>query len=197
MQTQNIITDNGSQVNVGWIFWIQWILANGIPVFVVWAISLVVSINFILGMCILFGIFLGSLQWFILHRHVFWVTYHWILVTSISWIVGFFVAIALSLMLAGLDPTGNWSKLDVVKLTSIFGGLIGISIGLAQWFILSKHSYQTYWWVLVNSIGWAVGFGLGGYWLSSFDSFVVAGTIAGIITGGPLIWLLRHQLTFT
>ncbi len=76
----------------------------------------------------------------------FWV--FWILANAIGATAGYllYFEVAFRLRLGGLDAG------------LIIGvALIGLSLGIAQWFILAKYGYSNAWWILASTIGWASG----------------------------------------
>jgi hypothetical protein len=82
-------------------------------------------------------------------------------------------------------------QLQVINFIAILGGVI---LGVAQWRILRQIVSKAQWWILVNAIIGSVLFGS----ITSnpyYEPFtLVAGIIMGGITGGVLVFLLKHPL---
>jgi len=76
-----------------------------------------------------------------------------------------------------------------------------VTVGLAQWFVLRRYVAAAGWWVLASAIAWAVGWLIIGAVADAGDpppttAYVigaVGAAVAGVITGGALVWLLRTR----
>jgi hypothetical protein len=86
----------------------------------------------------------------------------------------------------------------------VLGLLAGlVSVGIAQYTVLKSHCHRAGWWVVVNIIGWIASI-LGGLYaaeylieqepLQWYVTCVMIGLMAGVITGTPLVWLLRQPI---
>jgi len=74
---------------------------------------------------------------------------------------------------------------------TVTGAVIGISVGIPQWFVLRPYAQRAEWWGLSNMVGWILG-------LAMIDvvgqglGFPLVGMVSGTLTGGMMVWLLRN-----
>lgn len=87
--------------------------------------------------------------------------------------------------------------------------MVGLACGITQWRALRGRLSRPGWWVLVNTLGLAIGAGAGVGWLILLNTLTgtnyyeglasiivlasfgaVSGAVGGAITGGVLVWLL-------
>jgi hypothetical protein len=115
------------------------------------------------------GIFIGVTQWLVL-RPLFAQTGWWALATSVSWVLGWGVIILF------FPP----------QITTLTGAFIGCVTGVTQWVLLRQWVPQAYWWIVVSTLGWAVGMG-------SLAESPFVGLIVGITTGIGLELLVRYS----
>jgi hypothetical protein len=66
----------------------------------------------------------------------------WVLATTVGWVVGFALCEGFK---------------DFVESFRSDGAVIGVSIGIAQWLVLTRRINHAGWWVLASTIGFAVG----------------------------------------
>ena len=122
----------------------------------------------------------------------FWLA--WVLANSVGWIVGMGLAWLLSVF---ISPLLNAGWMPVIWL--IGGMLVGINLGINQWFLLRPLRYGTLnkranWWVLANVVGWAVslliviGFGAG-----ARIGYPLVGLIFGVVVGIPQTFVLSTR----
>ena len=98
---------------------------------------------------------------------------------------------------------------------AVFGAVVGASVGIAQWLVLRRQVPRAGWWVLVSTVGGAIGFAASGAAdqavggavgfaayeeAAGFDLSGVMGggagfAVNGAITGVVLVWLLRQTIT--
>ncbi len=141
-----------------WGLWMRWILATTLGWVAGWAIS-----EFAVGLIVGLG------QWVVLRKrlaHAEW----WVLASGISW------AAARGLAEAVFAPQ------SVV----LIGGTLGLALGLAQWLFLREHVVQAWWWIVVNTLSWAVG-------LTGFLGASLVGAVVGAVTGLALEPMLRYS----
>jgi hypothetical protein len=141
-----------------WTLWLKWILASTLG----WAIGLVLRVEFAIGVAV------GILQWLVLRplvRGAGW----WIPASAGGWGVG---AALVTLVLRPENPF-------------IAPVIIGVGIGVAQWLVLRWQFQRAWWWIVLSTLGWAVGM-MGVFGAS------LAGAAAGAVTGVALELLLRH-----
>ena len=144
------------------------------------------------------GAVIGIGQWVVLRPHLHQSAW-WVLANIIGWtmagiVLGFVVnpedtVLSQNTFYKTVTSVGAFSFLIILGL--VLGAVGGGVSGFLQWFILRWNSYQVRWWVGASLVGWAIGgalvstvLGGGGAWLG--------GAIAGVITGIPLAWFLRH-----
>lgn len=128
-----------------------------------------------------------------------WIVMRRILRTSILWTLTIPVAIPLGFSIIRIIPEVIFPIKDddsIAALTIIFL-IVGLIIGLLQWFILRKRLSRAYIWVLGNSVGVGLGF-----WLimvtelinqSTILSFVVVALVYSLITGFVLSRLSGYK----
>lgn len=140
-----------------WILWAKWILVSTLG----WVLGGVLALE------ILTGLVIGALQWIVLRpliRQSGW----WILSSALGWAAGQ----GLALLFPPLEG-------KLLLMTTI-----GAALGFGQWLILRWQIYRAWWWIVLSTLGWAVG---GTQILG--ESMI--GTIAGAATGIALEFLLR------
>jgi hypothetical protein len=132
------------------------------------------------------GTSVGILQWLVMRRHVSRAGW-WILVSIVGFGIGKLIGDAIAQAVSG--PVG----------IGLSGGAIGASLGLAQWLILRRHVVEAGWWVLASALAWAVGWSIvmlaeetaGGPTGTAYLIGAAGAAVAGVVTGGSLIWLFR------
>ena len=84
--------------------------------------------------------------------------------------------------------------------------LVGLVIGLAQWWVLRSQSRNLWPWLLANMVGWGIGLFVGTVLLRLVGSVfgpnmaisvvitLLAGGLAGAIIGGATGWALMRVL---
>lgn len=89
--------------------------------------------------------------------------------------------------------------------------MVGLACGITQWRALRGRLSRPGWWVLANTLGLAIGAGVGMGWVTLLNTLTgtnyyeglasvmvlasfgaVSGAVGGAITGGVIVWLLRH-----
>ncbi|WP_414565168.1 MULTISPECIES: protein kinase domain-containing protein [unclassified Anabaena] len=124
-------------------FYAQWLLANVFGYaggfflgFNVVAISVAMPFGLIAGnlaaVCF-WGLAVGVKQWFVLRRQVSFPAWSWILVTTLAFIIPFY--------LVGLN---NWIH---------FAAVHGLIVGFGQWLVLRPFVPKSSWWILTNVLG--------------------------------------------
>ena len=102
-----------------------------------------------------------------------------------------------------MDVAAKWGLAYSLPVAVAFGGVI---VGIWQAFLLRPHLPNTIWWVVGSAVGWplaaataafadSLSHSLRGVWGAVAFLGVVAGggLILGLVTGMPLVWLLRHK----
>ena len=182
---------------LGWAFWLTWVLANSVAwilgMAMLWVLNFVLSpltqgpLNLV-GWAIagaLVGALFGVNQWFLFRplgadtigHWAHW----WFLATIAGWSITTTVVIGLG--------TGENLGFPVI------GAVIGISVGIPQWFVLRPYAQKAEWWGLSNTVGWILGLALLDL-LNQAIAFPLVGVVSGAVTGGMMVWLLRkHQVS--
>jgi hypothetical protein len=181
-------------------FWGGWVLVNSIIV----AIVITTSFTFgyiphpIIGWWGI-GIFISIIQQIYLQRYV-WLE-KWTLFSVFGWLIGVLVG-----KIAVGWQAGSWD---------VDWALIGLSVGIAQYFSMRKYVYQAGWWILASSAALIMAGALGGATALLEDWFMfkgwidlnqnvaeiigyilaamVGGAVYGALTGGWLIWLIWNK----
>jgi len=114
------------------------------------------------------GVALGILQWLVL-QHYIPNAWRWIPATILGWVSG--STLILVVLPQGMD---------------FFAGMIlGITIGVAQWFIMRREVCWAEWWIVINVVAWTTGMAL-------LPGLLSTGAMAGALTGIALELLLRY-----
>ncbi len=114
------------------------------------------------------GLTVGFFQAVILYQRID-KAWRWALASTIGWIAG-------GLLSFLIVPAG----LEIIE-----GILIGLAVGLAQWTVVhSSHTWAA-WWPMISLIGWTTG-------ISLLPGQLMTGTMAGLITGVALEFVLRY-----
>ncbi|MEA3351821.1 MAG: hypothetical protein U9Q82_14490, partial [Chloroflexota bacterium] len=113
------------------------------------------------------GLAVGLLQGLIL-RPMIARTGWWVVASSVGWIVGWGLIIAIPL-----------------QLESINGAILGATMGVAQWFVLRKKIPQAGWWIIISTLAWTLG-------LAQIMGEALVGTVVGIVSGIALELQLRY-----
>jgi hypothetical protein len=140
-----------------WALWVKWILANTLGWVIGWAFLPELAV----------GALVGAAQWVVVRpliRRDGW----WIPASAAGWAAG--RAIVVTVL-----PPGTGGVAEAT---------IGALFGIAQWLVLRGQVYGAWWWIVVSTLGWAVGLTgtLGASW---------AGAVAGVATGIALEFLMR------
>jgi hypothetical protein len=186
-------------IGVGFALWVQWLAATAIGLAAGEAVaSFVPEDTILLGTAhsAMLGLVLGTMQWLILRRHIEMAT-RWILATLIGSAVGGGVGLAASFA-AGATVIQPWALLP-----------FGVALGVCQWLVLRTRFPGSGWWTLAYGlglplsfvVGLVVSFSIGFEWenvdavfrMVSLAFFgAVTGAVFGMLSGGLLVWFLRH-----
>lgn len=198
---------------VGWVFLLQWILATASGVTVgKYLGTLVGAFGFVAGFPValavsglVVGTIVGIMQRLVLRQQQVDQVERWVLVNAVGGTLGAAVAGAVISIL----------PINIIFYvgSTVAGVMTGTVVGIMQWFILRRWVYRARWWVLANTIGWTVGevllwaaiWAMGGgrvivsgvvtgfLTLKGEVVILISGAVTGLITGIPLMWLLRHS----
>ncbi|WP_218081688.1 hypothetical protein [Anthocerotibacter panamensis] len=183
--------------NIGWNFWLQWVLAFTLGAAVGGAIGYIVgrAVGGVLGAALaglVVGVALGGAQTLVLGRYLALGT-QWFLATVVGSAVG---------TIAG----GSIDKLVLTQTTDFAGevvgrAVLGLVLGLAQGWVVRKQLPGVGWWALGCSVALAMGpfvdrnavllLGLLGEPVATF----IRPAVSGAITGSLLVWLLYQSST--
>jgi hypothetical protein len=186
----------GSQV--GWVFWLQWVLASTVGMFVGLIIAFLIIGNVLENLGNLpsnllggigLGIGLGVLQWLVLRGQVSGVGW-WILASAAG---GYGI-------IKGWPEGYYWSSFAMVLDWTVVVALGGAVTGILQWLVLRGQVSRAGWWVLASTVGYGLGvtvaraFPWGYDFLDGIGALVVTAAVLGAVTGGALVWLLRQPV---
>ncbi|MFO7742188.1 MAG: hypothetical protein R6X31_07735 [Anaerolineae bacterium] len=141
-----------------WTLWLKWILASTLGWLTGWALTN----QFVIGVVV------GVMQWLVLRplvREDGW----WIPASAAGW------AGSVALVILILRPQNSL----------VAPVLLGAGIGLTQWLVLRWQLEQAWWWIVLSTLGWAIG-------MMGILGASLAGAAAGAVTGVALEHLLRH-----
>jgi hypothetical protein len=153
------------------------------------------------------GLAVGFFQWVILRNYIShaWL---WIVVTPVGMASGIFLGRFFSTLaghyLGAQIPANIWA---LSFWTILF--VEGVSIGLIQLIVIMKSFHRPWIWILANGVAWVLAYVLEYdvlrpiFYPCCFDYifghttesiiFGVVGVSFGIITGVPLLWLVRQN----
>ncbi|MGE5263037.1 MAG: hypothetical protein ACM3S0_06620 [Acidobacteriota bacterium] len=134
------------------------------------------------------GLLLGILQYFLLRRYLPRMGW-WIAATVLGWVVPLILLSFLSSVglypVLGVDPV--WS--GALGLTL----LLGVPVGLCQWFLLRRRIHRAAWWILASILGWGVAGLISGETISS-QLDVIAVALLPPTAASLAWWLLLDRL---
>jgi hypothetical protein len=197
---------NANQKNVGWGFWLAWVLASiiGYAVGALIAMRAAYALLPIFGVTeefgvvhlITFGTLLGAiggcLQWVVLREKVA-VSGWWVLASAL----GFTIAGGI---LGAIGIKGNYLMAGI-----LFTVVFGVAAGIMQWLVLRQQVMQAGLWILANILGSLAGtisvpaagvvsaIAPENYDLSTMVFGLLFGSGLGIITGAVLVRLLGQS----
>jgi hypothetical protein len=208
----------GSQV--GWGFWLQWLLASTVGWFVGFIISWLLA-AIILGednginvLKLILGYFMGGaalgsvvglMQWLVLRRQVSRAGW-WVLASAAGFaVVGGGGYGAADVVFDYLIGWGGVSSLTNILGRTVVVALGGAVAGILQWLVLQSQVSRAGWWVLASTVGWGLCMAMAFSGLSLLESdietfiptlllLVGGGVVLGAVTGGALVWLLRQPV---
>lgn len=134
------------------------------------------------------GLLFGVLQYFLLRRYfprMGW----WIAATVLGWVVPL-------ILLSFLSSVGIYPALGVDPVWSGALGLtllLGVPVGLCQWFVLRRRIHRAAWWILASILGWGVAGLVSGETISS-QLDVMAVMLLPPIAASIAWWLLLDRL---
>ena len=195
---------NTERTNVGWRFWLAWVLASVMGYVVGALLGLYAAYGFFdrdvfdatigIVMGIVMGATAGCLQWVVLRQKV---------AQAGPWILASTLGFTITLGMLGAIGIGE-SNEDYVRAGILFAAVFGIAGGILQWLVLRRAGIpRAGLWVLANIFGSlvaAIGFPIsaaignsGNYALSGTVFGLLLGAGLGAIPGAVLVWLLRQS----
>ena len=197
---------NANQNDVGWRFWLAWVLASVMGFVVGALLGLYVAYGFFdrdvfdatigIALGIVMGATAGCLQWVVLRQKV---------AQAGPWILASTLGFTITLGMLGAIGIGE-SNEDYVRAGILFAAVFGVAGGILQWLVLRRAGIaRAGLWVpasIFGSLVAAIGFPIsatigatGNYALSSMMFGLFLGIGLGAIPGAVLIWLLRQSPT--
>ena len=173
-------------------FLVSWVIATGIgwplalvPTFILAHIVNIVyprETNLVLGLG--YGAIIGLAQWIVMKKFIP-VSSKWILASTIGTGVPFVVAVILMETGGAAD---KWIQSEFLSwlLIGVSGGLI---TGMLQINTLKPHFAKAGWWVFFSALGWGLAWGSQRTGFAA--SWILGGVILGVITGIPLLWMIK------
>jgi hypothetical protein len=153
---------NNLSETMDWALWFYWIMATAIG----WVFG---SIFFNGIPVIMAGAAISALQWAVLHGRIK-NAWRWVIFSTAGWMGGYILFVSLFSTHMGL----------------LLGPLMGISVGIPQWFILRKEVNWAGWWIIMSAIGWTTG-------ITVMPGLLTSGALPGALTGLTLVLLLRYS----
>ncbi len=199
---------NTEHTNIGWGFWLAWVLAS----------IMGFGMGAVLGLAVAYGLFYregfdatqgitlgivmgaigGSLQWVVLREKVARAGW-WVLASALG------LAVAGGAPGAATGPTGAITADNWAMAVTLFGVIFGLVAGTMQWQVLKQAQIaRAGWWVLASIFGSLVGalcVPAAGAIQAATDNYVLGGIVFGLlfgaglgaIPGAALVWLLRQS----
>ncbi len=143
-----------------WKLWLLWVAATTLG----WLVG-----SSFLPLELIAGLSIGVAQWLVL-RPMFPYSWWWIVLSASGWMMGWGISMALG----------------IPQSAALIAGLVGLSMGAFQWYILRRWVPIAHWWILVSMLAWIIG-------LSGFTDPRLTGLIVGIITGIVFELLARYK----
>ena len=186
-----------SNMEVGWSFWLQWMLASILGFAVGAAMANAVTD---LIFTALFGVAGGFTQWLVLRHRILGAGW-WVLASTLGFAIVPIVAIA------GVMAVSQIMSLDGNPLAApiLLGVLSGVLSALFPWLILRRQFAQAGWWIPAHLLGSLLGGAMGivtfhavsaiGYYDFSWTGAgAMFGAGLGAVTGITLVWFLRQPV---
>lgn len=167
------------------LFLVLWNLANTLPWLAMGLVYQALPSGALawLVACLLVGIS----QWLILQRYIANIG-NWPLATLAGGIIGF---------------TGFSTYIFAMIVTPL---LCGLSVGIAQWFVLKHKLTGAFWWIVSTTVGALIGLSAG-YILAPlftarfgnatehtiFAAGIVIEIVSSLVTGCTMLWLLKRN----
>lgn len=154
-----------SGYSFNWTLWVSWVFLTMVG----WLVGWVFLGEFWIGLGV------GAAQWIALRSRLEQ-SYWWVLASLIGWAIGHLAVLNLIPNVAR-----EWAGLP-----------IGLSLGIAQWIVLRKHNPRSWWWIVINALGWLLA-------MTGLLGGSLVGALAGAVTGVAAVFFfdLRPPLEST
>ncbi len=142
---------------------------------------------------LLVGAVFGTMQWLVLRRGIGGLRW-WLPAT----IAGFTFAFVIVWSIGGAGGSAEYAHHALPHVLdpagTLGGAVMGLLLGLTQWFVLRREQSAAVWWVLASLVGFVLG------WLAAvavpsdgpethFIGGLAFGAVYGVVTGSVLVWL--------
>jgi len=146
---------------VDWALWFYWIMATTLG----WLLGklLFVGISMVAS-----GVAIAAFQWAVLYKRIH-NAWRWAVLSSLIWI-------AITILLQIAAPTA---------MTAFIGPLLGLVLGIAQWYLLKQVVEWAGWWIIISLLAWTTG-------LTIIPGLLTSGALPGALTGLTLVILFRY-----
>ena len=145
-----------------WAFFFYWIMAT--------TLGWVTGRMFFQGIPIVIsGVAIAVLQWTVLYKRIP-KSWPWAVYSSIAWVVGYILFVI-------FVPE---------EMGYFFGPVIGVILGVVQWFILKQEFELAGWWIVISIIAWTTG-------LVIMPGPLTSGALPGALTGITLVLFFRFS----
>jgi hypothetical protein len=140
------------------------------------------------------GLAVGFMQWLVLRQRLTGAA--WWIMTNV---VGSYCLIYCQRAIAIWGVDRSLGETGELLVGTGLVALCGAVTGTLQWLVLRRKVAQAGWWILATTVSWGLcrlfmetdpwGSGI----MAAMLSHVTAVALLGALTGGVLVWLLRHQ----
>lgn len=161
----------------GYAIWFTWLIVNTFGMGLGWALGWWVSFlvpgiwaTWVIGG--ISGLILGSFQEFVVRRIVK-DSLLWIPITTLGWALGFFV---------GAQISAYWGLAEFA-FGGMLGAVLGLILGVTQWYFLRNQAAGSVWWIGASTIGWAASLAVyqPGVNLMGLVYGAVSGSLSGLV----------------
>lgn len=121
-----------------------------------------------------------------------------------GWLIGSAIPMSIEAQAASTQqPAFDPPPLQTALFAAVFGTLVGIIFGTAQWLVLRTAAVSAHWWIIGNALGW--GFALPVIYVAASAGDpqtplanavmlgVAAGMGAGLMIGLATLWSIRRM----
>lgn len=183
---------------IGCAFWLQWVLLTiiGFLISLYW-IEVGERPDFKAVEGATGGAVIGLAQWLVL-RQQFFQAWWWVLASIVVWV---FISSNGLGALGWVVPRDMYDIPSRLVYGAVEGAKVGALLGVTQWLFLKQQVFRAWWWILISTVGWAIGLALAwavgaflykltGIFLGEVVGLLLGWVVVAAITGVALIWLL-------